>query len=160
MHPSKQKKWSILAPAILVSGLIIGTLDLVCAMVQTLLAGRSITAMLQFIASGIFDRTIITGTFDLYAFAGVIFHYVIALIWTAVFFLIYPLIFIAIKRTLIIGILYGVFVWLMMNKVVLPLSHTPPLKPSLSGALIGISIIVVAVGLPLAYFARRFYQRV
>lgn len=159
MHQLKQKKWSALAPAILVSGLVVGTMDLVCAFIQTVLAGRSIIAMLQFIASGVFGPTIITRTFDFAAIAGLVFHYLIALIWTTVFFLVYPIVFTALKRTLIIGILYGVFVWLMMNKVVLPLSQTPPLKASLTGVLIGMSIIIIAIGLPLAYFARRFYQR-
>jgi hypothetical protein len=59
----------------------------------------------------------------------------------------------------LIGILYGAFVWLMMNKVVLPLSQTPTLKPTLTSALIGMSIIITAIGLPLAFFANRLYSR-
>lgn len=151
--------WTKLANAILISGLVVGTADILCACVQTLIAGRSIISMLQFISSGVFGRTVISGTLDIYVAAGLFFHYIIATSWTALFFLLYPVVIRHIKSVVLLGILYGVFVWLMMNKVVLPLSQTPALKPTLSSALIGMSIIIGALGLPLAFFAHRFYSR-
>jgi hypothetical protein len=148
-----------LANAIVISGLVVGTADILCAFVQTLIAGRSIISMLQFIASGVFGRTCISGTVDFYAAAGLLFHYIIATSWTALFFVLYPVVSRYIKSNVLIGILYGAFVWLMMNKVVLPLSQTPTLKPTLTSALIGMSIIITAIGLPLAFFANRLYSR-
>ena len=148
-----------LATTILIAGLIVGTADILAAFIQTLIAGRSIISMLQFIASGVFGRTCISGTPDVYAAAGLFFHYIIATSWAALFFLLYPTISRFIKSKILIGVLYGAFVWLMMNKVVLPLSQTPPLKPTVTSALIGMSIIIAALGIPLALLAHRYYYK-
>jgi hypothetical protein len=154
MNPPDRKP---IARVIIASGLVVGTADILCACVQTLLAGRSIISMLQFIASGVFGRTCISGTPDIYAAAGLLFHYIIATSWAALFFLLYPTVSRYIKSKILMGVIYGAFVWLIMNKVVLPLSQTPALKPTLTSALIGMSIIIGAIGLPLAFFAHRFY---
>src|SRR4051812_4660882 len=92
MMPStsdKKEKRFGLTKMILLSGLLVGTLDILAAIVQTLLNGRNPLGMLKFIASGYFGTPALTGGF-VYAICGLLFHYVIAMGWTVLFFWIYP----------------------------------------------------------------------
>ena len=72
------------------AGLLAGTLDITCALVQYYLqTGKNPEAVLKFIASGVFGPSALKGDFP-FAVYGLLFHYLIAFIWTIFFFLIYP----------------------------------------------------------------------
>ena len=144
--------------AILFGGLIAGTLDILAAIAQTMMAGRDPLNMLKFIASGIFGNAAFAG--DEYAAYGLFFHFCIATIWSAILFTLYTKIKFFAKNWIVTGLVYGFFVWLMMNRVVLPLSNTPELtfkfgRPMLKSMI----IIITAVGLPLAYLTKRYYAQ-
>ena len=144
--------------AILVAGLIVGTLDILSAITQTLINGRDPIVMLKFISSGVFGPEVITGP-NMYAIFGLLFHYCIAMIWTIVFFLAYPRMAWMRKNKIVTGIVYGIFVQIMMSQVVLKLANTPPLPFRLTGQLIAAGILIVAIGIPLAFLADRFYKK-
>ena len=56
--------------------------------------------------------------------------------------------------------LYGIFVWIMMNKVVMPLSRVQmPATITWNSILIGASVLVVCIGLPVSLGARRYFSR-
>jgi hypothetical protein len=147
-----------LIKAILLAGLAVGTLDILAASIQTLIAGREPVGMLKFIASGIFGRAAFSGGTE-YAFYGLFFHYCIATIWTIIFFLAYPRIPFLAKHKIIAGVAYGIFVKLGMTLVVLPLSNTPGLPNTVKGSIISTLILIVAIGLPLSFMAHRYYTR-
>jgi uncharacterized membrane protein YagU involved in acid resistance len=126
--------------------------------VQTLINGRDPVTMLKFIASGVFGMEALKGG-SIYAVCGLFFHYCIAMGWGALLFLIFPMIKFFHKNWVLTGVLYGFFVWLMMNRVVLPLSNTPPLPFTFGWAMvISLLVIIVAVGLPLSYRVTKFYK--
>ncbi|SEL96154.1 hypothetical protein [Parapedobacter koreensis] len=52
----------------------------------------------------------------------------------------------------------ALFVWLMMNLIVLPITNVPKFQVHLFEAIKGISILIIAVGFPLAHFAHNYYQ--
>jgi len=55
-----------------------------------------------------------------------------------------------------VGATYGVAVWLVMDRVVVPLSASPiPGAVDLKSALIAIAVHILAVGLPIAWITRR-----
>jgi hypothetical protein len=135
--------------------LIAGTLDLSAAVIQMLLAGRNPLMMLKFIASGVFGSEALAGG-NGYAVMGVVFHYMIAGIWTVVFFFLYPQLRFLQKNVWLTAVLYGLFVWFVMTRIVLPLSDTPPLPFTLQGALISSAILIVAIGMPLSWIARKY----
>lgn len=85
-------------------------------------------------------------------------HYVIALFWTTLYFVICPWLFSA-ETLLINAVGYGVFIWVFMNLLVLPLSKAKarPLNPM--SVLINILILIVAIGLPCAYAVLHFALR-
>lgn len=91
---------------------------------------------------------------------GLPMHYGIALGWTLVFF-------VAASRwrqlrgnPWVIGALYGVFVWAMMRRVLVPLTGIGP-----RGAFYAVQaatealILVVCIGMPIAIGARRVFAR-
>jgi len=82
----------------------------------------------------------------------VLLHFVIATIWTGVYYAAGRRLRVLTRQPLICGVLYGVFVYLFMNFVVIPLSAVPRgnTAPPLSARLVGAGIIVVCVGLPIS----------
>jgi hypothetical protein len=93
-----------------------------------------------------------------YALLGVVFHYIIALGWTIIFFYLYPRIEFLSWNAAATGFLYGVFVWTIMNNVILPLANTPPIKFVLVKAMIAALVLIVAIGLPLSFMAKKYYR--
>lgn len=145
------KRWT---RAMWLAWLIAGTLDITAAVVQTLIYGRDPVMMLKFIASGVFGTEALQGGV-IYAALGLLFHYIIAWIWTWLFFTLYArLAFMRINAWLT-GVFYGIFVWFVMNRIVLPLSNTPSLPFTLKGALIAASILILAIGMPLSIVAKK-----
>lgn len=151
-------KWQVPVRLLIRGWLLAGTLDITAAIVQTFLAGGTITRLMQYIASGVFGQAAFEGGMS-YALVGLAFHYVIALGWSFLFLLIYPKLTFAPRHRLLTGIGYGAFVWFMMNRIVLPLSNVPqrPFDPVRS--LIAAAVLMVAIGIPLSWVASRYYAR-
>jgi uncharacterized membrane protein YagU involved in acid resistance len=114
--------------------------------------------ILQGIASGIFGRNAYAGGAAM-AITGLVFHYVIAMFFTIGYFLVYPHLPFLHKLPIVSGVLYGAIVWMIMNLVVLPLSayNRPPLR--LGPSLIGMLILIVMIGIPVAIMTARYYSR-
>ena len=148
-------KLSLPWKTILWAWLLVGTLDISAAIVNHWIGGgRQPINIFIYIASGVFGKTAFEVGAPM-AWWGLIFHYLIAFIWTTFFFLIYPRISFMSNNWVLTGVLYGAFIWLIMNRVVLQLANTPkgPFKPT--GAIIQCCILIAMIGLPLAYIARR-----
>src|SRR5262245_5996412 len=143
--------------AILYGGLAVGVLDGMAAVILSIVYGRGPKIMFQGIASGLLGRASSEGGWAT-ALLGVSLHFLIAFIWTAIYYgasLILPAL---IRRALICGPIYGVVVYFAMQIIVLPLSairkgpfsFAPPLQ-----TLQGIIVHILCVGLPIALSARR-----
>jgi len=147
------------ANTILRTGLIAGTLDITTAItVYAFILGKA-TALqiLQGVASGVFGLPAFAGGWAM-GLTGILFHYLIALSFTSAYYLIYPHVPLLQKRPLISGIIYGVIVWSIMNLLVLPLSNYPARPMQAGPALLGMAIIIVMIGLPVAFLTRRYYR--
>ncbi|MCS3796347.1 hypothetical protein [Niastella sp. OAS944] len=139
-------------------GLLAGTLDILSACLQAYIArGISAETVLRFIASGAFGKPAFTGGWEM-PLTGLLFHYIIAYSFTILFFLLYSYINLMRKNIVLTAVVYGVFIFVVMNLLVLPLTRITraPIKPD--KAAIATGILIVAIGLPLSIFARRFYQ--
>lgn len=144
---------------ILIAWLVAGTLDMLGALLVYTVILKKTTAdkLLRGIASGIFKKQATTGGNEMLVY-GVLFHYIIAFAFTIFFFIIFPYIPFLRKQKIIGGLLYGAFIWALMNVIVLPIvfPQRPPI--TLQPALIGASILMVMIGLPLSYFANKYYR--
>ena len=145
---------------ILRTGLIAGTLDILAAIIvyAVILDKATAVQILQGIASGIFGRSAYAGGATM-AVTGLVLHYVIAMLFTIGYFLVYPHLTFLHKLPIVSGVLYGAIVWMIMNLVVLPLSayNRPPLR--LGPSLIGMLILVLMIGIPVAIMTARYYSR-
>ena len=112
---------------------------------------------MQSIASGLLGPASFTGGAGSAAL-GVALHFLIATVATAVFYFASRTLRFLVDQAIPAGLLYGVFVYLFMNFVVIPLSAVPAARrsPPLSGRIIGLLIIMFCVGLPIALLVRRF----
>jgi uncharacterized membrane protein YagU involved in acid resistance len=89
---------------------------------------------------------------------GLCLHFLIAFIWAAIYYMASCEISFLSERPIIAGLLYGEFVWLMMNCVVLPLSaiHRWPPRMDAASIITGPIGHLFLVGLPIALAVRRY----
>lgn len=139
---------------ILRAGLLAGTLDILAAIL--ILAKGNAVGTLKFIASGVFGKAAISGGADMVA-SGAVFHFFIATSFAGAYFLAYPRLPFLQKNKWVSGILYGVFVWAVMNLLVVPLSNAPQRPFAWDSALENMAILVMCIGLPIAWLADKFY---
>jgi hypothetical protein len=137
-------------------GLIAGTLDICAAFLTAWLrAGVGPIGLLQYVASGALGPAAFQGGVKT-ALIGLALHYLIATIWTVVFYLASRKLLFLIERPIQFGLLYGIAVYLIMTFVVVPLSRVTPRPATITGRTIGILTIMFCVGLPISLVVRRF----
>ncbi|MBV7529550.1 DUF1440 domain-containing protein [Chitinophaga sp. sic0106] len=140
---------------IALTALLAGTLDLATACILfTVRSGKSFVEVLKFIASAILGPAAYNGN-PAIPWLGVLFHYAIAFVFTTVFFLAYPVVRKWIHNTYLIAVLYGLLVWVVMNLIVLPLTHVRKVPFTTFGVVVGALVLIIMIGLPLALVAEK-----
>ncbi len=144
---------------ITVAGLVAGTLDILAAILvySVIQQATTPTLILQFIASGIFGKAAFAGGWTM-AFYGLIFHFFIALSFATAYFLAFPYFSFFKTRKMLAGLVYGLFVWMIMNMTVLPLVFQRMPAFQWEGAITGIVILMLCVGLPVSFITHKYYQ--
>lgn len=145
---------------ILLAGLVAGVLDGLAAVISTYLAsGKGPEVVWKFVASGVFGiKTAFAGGTEM-VMAGLIFHMIIAMTWAIIFYFLYPIFKKARLSKVVVGLLYGIFVWVGMNLVVVPLSNTPPMPHTITGMLKGAAILMVCIGLPISLIIGSYREK-
>jgi len=144
---------------VLKTGVLAGTSDIVAACLQYYLqTGKNPVNVLKFVASGIFGNAAFSGG-AMMAFAGLLFHFLITIGFTFLFFIIYGKMKIARISPVASAIVYGAFMWAFMQFGVMSFANTPPVKIHFLNAVTAIIILIVCIGLPVAFAARRYYAR-
>jgi uncharacterized membrane protein YagU involved in acid resistance len=154
-------KPSNLLNTILWVGFLVGLLDISSAFIQTKITfpdRNPFELVLRYIARAVFGKER-AATESSMLFFGALFHFIIAYCFTIAFFLIYPHILFLSTRRLLTGVLYGIIIWAVMNLIVVPQTHIGQRPFVLKNAAIAAGILIVAIGIPLSYFAYRFYYR-
>ena len=145
--------------SIAVTGLVAGTMDILAATIwYSFRTMNSPIRVLEFISRAAFGRDQAYSGSIWMSLTGLTFHYLIAYIWTCLFYLAYPRINLLRTNKYLIGIGYGIFVWTMMNLVVLPMSKIPAIPFDLKQASIAAFILVMCIGLPISILSHRHYS--
>ena len=145
--------------AVLTTGAIAGTLDIISACISAYIQrGMSPERLLQFVASGLFGTDAFTGGVVM-AIIGLVMHFMIAISWTLLFFILYPRLRFLRKNNIATGIGYGAFVWVIMNLVILPVTNIPKSSFNLKSALIGMVILMLMIGIPNAVGTEVYFKR-
>jgi hypothetical protein len=140
---------------ILVAGLLAGTMDILAAIF--LLANGQAVAILKYVASGAFGKAALEGGNNM-ALWGLLFHFLIAMIWAKVYFLAYPYLPILKHNIFLNALIYGILVWSVMNFMVVPMSQIPARPFNAVNALKNMAILCVCIGLPVAWLTDRYYK--
>jgi hypothetical protein len=119
----------------------------------------------RYIASGLFGTTAFSANYMV--FWGVLFHYLIASIFSIVFFLLYPNFKRVIKNKYILAFVFGLIIWIISTFAILPLSNVPEIKgvpkyPSqlnLIAAIISFTGLSICLGLPISLIANKYYRK-
>jgi uncharacterized membrane protein YagU involved in acid resistance len=157
----QQKKTA--ATAIVQAWLLAGSLDIIAACTQFyIVTGKGPSKVLNYIASGIVGKEALgKGTFVnewWLPVLGIVVHFLIALAFTLIFFWIYPKIKIMSRNKLITGLLYGIFVWCVMNLAVVPLAMGGKLPGDWWKAAQAMLILMFMIGLPISYIIGRYHD--
>ena len=138
------------APAILVGGLVAGTLD---ALTAFYLYGWG---MPRGIASGLLGRSALQGGPATWIL-GLALHFFIAVSAAAIYYGVSRKLKFLAESPVVCGLFYGIAVFLVMNLIVLPLSAIHFRGPFQYVALVrGILVHMFFVGLPIALSVRRY----
>ena len=143
---------------VLLTGLFVGTTDLVAAYVTHLIyTGQFADRMLKYIAGGALGLETSMKGGNAVAFLGLFFHYFIAFAFTLFFFLVFPRLKFLWFNKYLVGMLYAVFVAMIVNHVILPITPLPAGTFNLSKAIPGLLTLGVVLGIPIAYNAYKYY---
>lgn len=141
--------------AVLTGGLIAGAFDITYAIGFSDWNGVAPMRILQSVASGLLGAPAFAGGMPVAAL-GLALHFVIALLWAALFVLAARFLPLLTRRAVLCGILYGAFIYAMMNLLVLPLSAFPrKVTFPLLVFTTGLAVHMFLIGLPIALAARR-----
>jgi uncharacterized membrane protein YagU involved in acid resistance len=145
---------------VLIAGLVVGTLDILAAFLLFFIntGNPQVFIVLKFIASGFFGKAALLGGTEM-VLAGLLFHFMIATTFSLVFFLLFGHLRRIFKNLLLLGATYGLFVWSVMNLLVVPLSKIGSRPFDFTQVAINIFILMVCIGIPLAYLANNFHSR-
>jgi len=141
------------------AGLLVGSLDILAAIVNFKIAtGKDPILIFQYIASAVFGKDAYSGS-SLMPVLGLILHFIIAYIFTIIFFIIYPKMKLFKYNAILTGIAYGILIWIAMNMIVVPLSKIGKFSFKLSGVLLQASILIVMIGIPLSLICKHYYSK-
>ena len=141
------------------AGIVAGLLDIAAALIQYAAnGGKTPSIVFKFIASGVFGRKAFGGGTAMIV-AGFIFHLLITLSFAFLFFFLCKKWTWFYRQPIPAAVAYGIFAWLLMNLVILPLSNTPSMPFQLSKAVIGALILIGCIGLPLSILIGNHFRR-
>ena len=131
-----------------------GTLDILFAMILTVLFGREIPKMLRFVASGPFPSAVKMGTGG--AILGLIVHFALMAIMATCLTLLVRWKPERLDTPLLTGIAYGVITYFIMNWLVVPLRFHSPLPPKAISVATQLFAHIALVGIPMAFVSAHY----
>lgn len=146
---------SIWKPIFLATALC-GTLDIVFAMILTLMRDREIPNMLRFVASGPFPHATDWGTSG--AALGLAVHFTLMAIMVAWFIVAARNVPALTDKPWLAGLIYGLITYVVLNLIVVPLRFPAAWPPKAMAIATQLFAHIVLVGLPTAYIARRYLR--
>jgi hypothetical protein len=140
---------------ILLAGFIAGTLDILSAII--ILGKGNWEGTLRFVASGALGNAAKEGGNGMLLY-GLLFHYIIAFSFTIGFFIAARYFSFLQRNSVVIGLLYGIFVWAFMKYVALPFTHITVRPFSFAAEWKGMLILMLAIGLPISLITGKYYS--
>jgi uncharacterized membrane protein YagU involved in acid resistance len=141
---------------IFLAGLVAGTLDILAAIV--ILSKMNAEKLLQYVASGVYGKAAFEGGAKM-AWAGLGFHYLIACCFAAFFYILFNIVPFVRKYKIVSGLLFGIFVWIVMNLIVLPFTNVSRGSFTVKGVVLNMTILMLAMGLPISIITNKISSK-
>lgn len=146
------------ASAVLLTSCIVGVLDGAAALLNAWFkSGVTPDKVFKYIASALFGRAAFYGGWEMVV-TGVVLHFLVAVFWSLLFFMLYPVVPLLRLNKWLVGAAYGLFVWVAMNLAVLPLTLAVQAKFNWPAVITGWAIHILLVGIPIVLMTRRWYN--
>ncbi len=146
--------------SILITTIIAGTLDITAACTNAYMNAKiTPDIVLKYVASGFFGKSAFAGGLGMMMF-GLFFHFIIAFACAITFFWLYPKIAFLKQSIALNAILIGIIAWFVTTIIIIPMSKITPNPFNFYKALIAVCILIVCIGLPIAYCAKRFFNSI
>ena len=149
-------KGSSMLKPIAIATAVAGTLDILFAMILTVFFGREIGNMLRYVGSGPFPAATDMGTGG--AILGLVVHFALMAIMAAVLILFVRQRPQLLDKPIMVGVVYGLITYAVMNLIVVPLRFDAPLPPSALSIATQLFAHIVLVGIPMALIAARYLK--
>ena len=133
-----------------------GTLDILFAMILTVVFGREIGNMLRYVGSGPFPEATDMGASG--AILGLIVHFALMAIMATVYVLAARRIPALVERPIQWGVVYGLATYVLMNWLVVPMRFGTPLPPSPLSIATQLFAHIILVGIPIALIASQYLK--
>ena len=147
------------AMAILVGGTAAAILDIIYAFTVWSLAGVGPEVILRAIASGVLGAPSFSGGAAT-AILGAVLHWLMALAMAAAYVVAGTRLPTLVRRPFVWGPLYGLALYFVMDRIVVPLSAAPAGGPPSMPMVLGqVAAHIILVGLPIALAARHFARQ-
>lgn len=157
-NPNGKPQHSIVS-TIIKAWALAGTLDILSAFTYYYIkTGKNPLNVLNYVSKVALGETTFASN-RLQQASGLLVHFAIAFGWTILFFILYPRLQLLRLNKFITAVVYGIFVWAMMNVVILPLWNHKPFVFNPESSPINALILIAAIGLPLSYIAHRYYSK-
>jgi hypothetical protein len=144
---------------ILKTTFIAGSLDIIAACAHANLASHVLpSGVLKYVASGVLGKAAFAGSYGI-MFMGLLFHFCITVACTAIFFWAYPKLSFLKNSVLVNSLMIAVIAWAVTNFIIKPLSYTPKGNFNLMQACIAILILFLCIGLPISFFAKKYFNK-
>ena len=139
--------------------LLVGLLDILAAFLSFYIStGKSPLIVLKFIASALLGSEAYSSESGS-VWIGVILHFAVAFLFTLFFFIAYNPLKLYKLQWVVLGIVYGVFIWLVMNKLVLPLTMVKQQPFKWVDAIRAALILITMIGLPLSWILNKVERK-
>lgn len=138
--------------SIAIGTLVCGTLDILLAIILTVLRGKEPAAMLRYVASGPFPQAADWGASGSLLGLGV--HYALMAFMVAAFVFAARNMPALLDRPLLSGLVYGLITYVVMNLLVVPLRFPAAWPPKALSIGTQLFAHIVLVGWPLAFITR------
>ena len=146
---------SIVRP-IIIATLVSGTLDILFAVILTLMRGREPAAMLRFVASGPFPAATNWGGAG--SVLGLAVHFALMAVMVAIFVVAVRARPSLLDRPMVSGLSYGLITYVAMNLVIVPLRFPAAWPPTALSIATQLFAHIVLLGVPTAFITRRYLR--
>jgi hypothetical protein len=133
-----------------------GSLDILFAMILTLAFGRQISGMLRYVGSGPFPQAMDMGATG--AILGLVVHFALMAMMATVLMFYLRANPAQLDKAIMVGLVYGLLTYLVMNLVVVPLRFGTPLPPKTLSIATQLFAHIFLVGIPMALVTKKYLR--